>query len=388
MIRKRIKHTAEVLQEFSIPLIAGVITALIWANVSPSSYEEFLKYPLWPHSKFTFHIFVNEIFMVFFFGVAAVEITESCLPGGDLHPLKKAINPLIAMAGGVICPVLLYIAFCFFSNSADLFRGWAIPTATDIALAWLVARFVFSSNHPAVYFLLLLAVGDDAIGLAIIAIFYPSTHQPSSFQFLILIFLGILFAFILRKQKVKSYWPYLLGPGVLSWLGLFKSGLHPALALVFIVPFMPDLSEGKKHLSEEIPDRRNVLENFKNSFTTIVDFGLFAFGVANAGVSITGVSEVTWFVLFSLIGGKILGIWGFSYVAEKFGYPLPEGMDSKDAFLVSIICSLGLTVALFVAGVAFQEPSIQGAAKMGAFLSILSVPLAFSISFIIKRTRE
>lgn len=388
MIRRRIKHTAEILREFSIPLILGVVVALFWANISPISYGQFLEHPLWPDSKFTFNFLVNEIFMVFFFGMAAVEVTQSCLPGGDLNPPKKAINPLFAMAGGVICPALLYISLCAFYGSPDLFKGWAIPTATDIALAWLVARFIFSTNHPAVFFLLLLAVVDDAIGLVIIAFFYPSAHHPPAFQFLLLLLLGIFFAFILRKKNVKSFWPYLLGPGILSWLGLFKSGLHPALALVFIVPFMPGSSREEKHFFEENPEKHNVLEDFEHSFKTMVDFGLFAFGIANAGVPISDVSQVTWFVLSSLIVGKIVGICGFSFLAEKLGYPLPKGMDHGDSFLVGIISSLGLTVALFVSGVAFQDAGTQGAAKMGAFFSILSIPLVFLASFILKHRRK
>ena len=116
-------------------------------------------------------------------------------------------------------------------------RGWGIPTATDIALAWLVARLVFGNGHAAVGFLLLLAVADDAIGLGIIAIFYPTA--PPAPQWLGLVALGMLIAYGLNKKKVQSWYPYIFIAGTISWFGLFNAHLHPALALVPIVPFLP-----------------------------------------------------------------------------------------------------------------------------------------------------
>ena len=127
----------------------------------------------WWHHYATLHFLINDLFMVVFFGVAAKEITEACLPGGALNPVSKAINPLLGTIGGVVGPVGVY----FVLNAIPGFgqevwaNGWGIPTATDIALAWLIARLVFGNGHPAIAFLLLLAVADDGIGLGIIAIF-------------------------------------------------------------------------------------------------------------------------------------------------------------------------------------------------------------------------
>ena len=131
----------------------------------------------------TAHFLINEIFMVFFFGIAVKEITESVLPGGALNPIPKAINPLMGTLGGILGPVGLYFLLTWIiyggtNNFTEVANGWGIPTATDIALAWLVARLVFGNGHPAVNFLLLLAVADDAIGLGIIAVFYPDPEYP------------------------------------------------------------------------------------------------------------------------------------------------------------------------------------------------------------------
>ena len=105
---------------------------------------------------------------------------QSCLPGETLDPVQKAVNPLLATIGGVIGPVTMYFLLNYFLGSPNLIRGWGIPTATDIALAWLAARLVFGTNHPVIAFLLLLAIADDAIGLVIIAVFYPRPAPAGS----------------------------------------------------------------------------------------------------------------------------------------------------------------------------------------------------------------
>ena len=375
----RVRRTVLLLQEFSIPLIGGVIVALFWANLNPDGYHEFLHHPLLPNApKINIHFLVNDIFMVFFFGIATVEIVQSCLPGGDLNPLRRAISPLFATLGGVLVPALVYMAFVLYSGKSELWMGWGIPTATDIALAWLVARFIFGAGHPAVSFLLLLAIADDAIGLGIIAVFYPSPDHPPAPIWLLLVLAGMVAAFILRKFRFQHFWPYLLTGGVMAWFGLLKSGLHPALTLVFIVPFMPALET--KHpgrLFEADVDRRSTLADFEHAFKAVVDFGLFAFGLVNAGVMMTGMGTATWYVLFALLIGKTVGVWCFSVLGQMCGFPLPKGMDLKHTFVVGLIASIGLTVALFVAGVAFTDPDIQGAAKMGALLSVVGALLAF-----------
>lgn len=362
------------LREFSIPLILGVITAVVWANLNPSSYERFNHDPLL--GSLSFHFITNELFMVLFFGIAAVEITQSCLPGGDLNPPKKAVNPLLATLGGVLGPVAAYFLLNHFLGSPALNNGWGISTATDIALAWLVARIIFGDSHPVIAFLLLLAIVDDGIGLAIIAIFYPDPTVPTAPLWLLMTVVGMLAAFLLRKLRVKSYWPYLALGGSASWFGLHQAHLHPALALVFIVPFLPHPWRETRHIFEADPRDSSTLHRFEADWKIIVDFGLFMFGLANAGVGLTEIGTATWLVLASLIVGKTGGIFMFSYLGEKLGFPLPIGMGYRELLIAGVVAGIGFTVALFVAGEAFTDPAIQGAAKMGAMLSILAAPLA------------
>jgi NhaA family Na+:H+ antiporter len=400
----QIKKTINILQEFSLPLIAGVIVALIVANIDPHLYHVLVDYPVFGEGvelmahPLTAHFLINDIFMVFFFGIAAKEITEACLPGGDLNPPSKAINPLLGTLGGVAGPVGVYFIMLHFLYSghedyAAIANGWGIPTATDIALAWLVARIVFGNKHPAVNFLLLLAVADDAIGLGIIAIFYGDPNNPAAPEYLLYYTVpGMILAYFLRKKNVQAWVPYILFAGVLSWMGFISAHLHPALALVPIVPFLPGPSRDtglfnpedeadQEHHTGHVEHDHSPLHNFEHNLKLPVDLGLFFFAFANAGVELGSVNGVTWMILGALIVGKVLGITLFSAAGEKMGFPLPDGMGIKHLVVSAIVAGLGLTVALFVAGEAFPGDSIyQGPAKMGAVLSAGAGVLAIVVA--------
>lgn len=375
-MKTRVTKIIKILQEFSIPLITGVILALIWANFSPESYHDFVHYKIF--GDLTLHFLANDIFMVMFFAIATVEITQSLLPGGDLNPINRAINPIMATLGGVIGPAVVYLAFNHFFGSPDFIRGWGIPTATDIALAWLIARLVFGASHPAVSFLLLVAILDDGIGLLIIALFYPDPLNPVAPMWLLVTLAGMLVAFFLQKAKVKSYWPYIIFGGILSWTGLYLTHIHAALALVFIIPFLPSATKERTHLFEDDPRFHSTLRQFEHEWKSFVDFGLLIFGLTNSGVEFSEISTVTWLVLSALVIGKTLGIFIMGWVAALLGFPLPKGMKYNDLFVVGLVASIGLTVALFVAGVAFTDLSLQGAAKMGALFSVGSVVISLA----------
>ena len=390
----------QILQEFSIPLLLGVVCAMIAANSAPEWYEHILHWqpfgdfaPLGPSHPITFHFLVNDLFMVLFFGIAAKEITESCLPGGSLNPIRKAITPLFATLGGVVGPVIVFfsglaLAFelGFYQEGLDDFeglsRGWGIPTATDIALAWLVARMVFGAGHSAVSFLLLLAVADDAIGLVIIALFYGDVSVPVEPIYLLLVALGMLVAYGLRRAQVTQWWVYVVLAAPLVWFGLILAHLHPALSLAMIVPFMPgpkldtglfvDVDDvdlvGEKE-AERLHLHHSPLHLFEHQLKLTVDLGLFFFAFANAGVALADVGPLTWLVLGSLVLGKTVGIPLFGLLGRLFGLTLPEGMTLGDLIMAGFIAALGLTVALFVAAEAYIDPLLQGQAKMGALLS-------------------
>lgn len=400
------KKTLQTLQEFSIPLIAGVVAAMLMANIYPEFYLGLVHTPLtdmwsflthgggdhghhvegWKHYT-TLHFLANDILMALFFGIAAKEITEACLPNGALNPVRKAVNPLMATFGGVAGPIAFFLGLNAVFGQSEWRNGWGIPTATDIALAWLVARLLFGKSHPAVSFLLLLAVADDAIGLGIIAIGYPDPLHPTQWGNLAWLLPGMGVAFALRLTKVHSWIPYIAIGGSFCWWGLYSAHLHPALALVFIVPFLPPpkrdlgLFQSEDYDSEDEAaaeahaaahghaHAHSTLENFEHDLKTTVDFGLFFFAFANAGVPMSEVNGLTWILLSSLVLGKVVGIVGCSWVGIKMGFPLPEGMSMRHLFVTGLVAALGLTVALFVSTQAFTSPALQGAAKMGAVFS-------------------
>ena len=145
--------------ENSLLLPIGAALALFWANIDYDSYA---------HLAHALEFPVNEIGMAFFFGLAVKEVVRSHVAGGALHPRRRAVVPLVGAVGGMIGPALLYLALAGWLGDPSLARGWAIPCATDIAFSYLVAVSLFGRSHPALPFLLLLAIADDALGLVIL----------------------------------------------------------------------------------------------------------------------------------------------------------------------------------------------------------------------------
>ncbi len=333
------------------------------------------------HHSWTLHFFVNDVLMALFFALAVKEVWESMLPGGSLANPKRAATPLLATLGGIIGPAGLYLVCAWFMGCFDtLANGWAIPCATDIAFSYLVARIIFGKGHPAIAFLLLLAIADDAAGLVILAVFYPSAELSPMWLSLTGVAIGL--GLMLRKAGVRNFWWYLLVPGVLSWISFYKAGIHPALGLAPIIPTLPhahgDLgifAEGEKH-------RHDTLNNFEHWWKNPVELILGLFALVNAGVVFSSVGAGTFLVLVGLILGKPLGIALFAWLAVKaFRLQMPAGMDMREIVVIGCIASVGFTVALFVSTAAFPNPGpIQSSVKMGALASFFAPVVAFIVA--------
>ena len=232
---------------------------------------------------------------------------------------------------------------------------------------------------------MLLAVVDDGIGLIIIAVYYGDKSKPPELGWLGLLLLAVVVSFALRKFKVKRWEIYVAVAGPIAWFGLLLSSMHPALALVFVVPFMPLHNEGESGDPGHGHDGKHeyvTLHAFGADLKPFVDcFVLFFFGLANAGVQMKNVGGITAAIIISLIVGKTLGVGFMSMLGSKIGFPLPTGMGTKEGFMVGFIASIGLTVALFVSGEAFPDKLVlQGEAKMGALLSVLVAAVAIFLS--------
>jgi len=351
-------------------LLAGTLAAVVWANVDFATYDA-VAHPL--------HFWVNDVGMVFFFALAAKEVFEATLPGGVLSSGRHAALPLMAAVGGMAAPAAIFAGLTLTLGPTALLRGWAIPCATDIAFSAMVARAIFPKGHPAIPFLLLLAIADDALGLLILALFYPS--GPLSFAALFgLMTAAVLLAFWLRRRRTRSFWPYVLGPGALSWAGLYWGGFHPALALVPIVPFIP---AGPRDLGLFVrrEDRQPYpLDEFEHWLAKPVQFVLLLFGFANAGVPFAQIGPGTYYVLAALLIGKPAGILLFSIGSRVLGARLPSGLMVRDLAVVGIVASIGFTVSLFFATAAFPGGPALAETKMGALLSFAAAPLALLAS--------
>jgi NhaA family Na+:H+ antiporter len=373
MTHARSKTIAFILEN-SLLLLVGTAVAVFWANLDFDSYDA-VAHPL--------HFWVNEIGMVFFFALAAKEVFEATLPGGSLASARQALAPLAAAVGGMVGPALIFIALASVYGPAELVRGWAIPCATDIAFSAMVARLIFPSTHPAMPFLLLLAIADDALGLAILALFYPS-GMMSLAALLSLMSASMVLALWLRRRRVRTFWAYVIGPGVFSWAALYFGGLHPALALVPIVPFMPHSPRDLGLFDHREGQQPDTLSRFEQWWATPVQAVLLLFGFANAGVPLAQIGPGTYYVLVALLLGKPMGILLFSRAAVLAGARLPRGLRTADVLIVGIAASIGFTVSLFFATAAFPEGRALAETKMGALLSFVAAPLAFAASRVLR----
>jgi NhaA family Na+:H+ antiporter len=283
----------------------------------------------------------------------------------------------------MVLPALIYLGLTWARGPADLARGWAIPCATDIAFSAMIARIVFPAGHPAIPFLLLLAIADDALGLLILAIFYPS--GALSFSALgALMAVAFLSAIWLRRRHVQSFWPYVLGPGVLSWAALYTGGFHPALALVPIVPFMPHSRRDLGVFDEREEYQPDTLNKFEHWWATPVQVVLLLFGFANAGVPFTQMGAGTYYVLAGLLLGKPIGILAFSGMARLAGGHLPPGLRQSDLLVVGVVAAIGFTVSLFFATAAFPAGDALAETKMGALFSFVAAPIAVVLSRVLR----
>lgn len=373
----------------SLLLIAGAGAGLIWANLDYHSYEAFLNFPLF-RTRFlgqcvgsscvvNVHFLINEFLMMFFFAVAGREVFEAMQPGGPLSNPRLAATPLVCAAGGMIMPALLYVIGAAVAGQlGPLHAGWAVPTATDIVFSYMVARAIFGRDHPAVSFLLLLAIADDAGGLVILTIFYP--QGPVHFGWLLLAAAAVGVGLVSWRVPIRAFLWYLLVPGMLSWYGFARSGLHPALALLPIIPVIPHVHIAKHHPGWNFLREIN-LEAFEFWLKRPVEVILGLFGLANTGVIFNQVGMPTILVAGGLILGKPLGIFLSGWLGVKgFKLRLPEGLNWQSLLVVGCTAGIGFTVAIFVATVAFPNGDVQAAAKMGALVSFGSGLLAWPLA--------
>ncbi|GIC77940.1 Na+/H+ antiporter NhaA [Moritella sp. F3] len=354
-------------------LIIAAVLAMIVAN-SPFSelYLSFLHTEMQVRVadidiNKSFSHWINDGLMAVFFLLIGLEVKQELVEGA-LASRKKSLFPIIAAAGGMFAPALVYLSF----NGADpeAVKGWAIPAATDIAFA-LGVLSLLGKRVPVnlKIFLLALAIMDDLGVIIIIALFYTADMSVLS---LTLACACISVLWLMHRYNVMSLTPYLI-VGALLWVAVLKSGVHATLAGVVIGFAIPMYRKDNKDDVENPHSPAKTLARWLHPWTKYYILPLFAF--ANAGVSLTNIqlSDITSAlpigVALGLFIGKPLGIFTISWLAVKFKIAtLPEGVNFKQVFAVSVLCGIGFTMSMFITSLAFTDPVMADLARLGILI--------------------
>ncbi|KYK96006.1 sodium:proton antiporter, partial [Aggregatibacter actinomycetemcomitans serotype e str. ANH9776] len=334
-------------------LLIFALMAIVLANTAFSQhYFDFLDTPVSiQFSAFSIAkpllMWVNDGFMAVFFVLVGMEVKREMLEG-SLSSYQQAIFPAIAAIGGMVVPALIY--FLIAQGTPEIHSGWAIPMATDIAFAvGIVALLGKRVPLPLKVFLLALAIIDDLGAIIVIAIFY--SHELST-PALIMVTVTISILVAMNRFKVSALCAYMV-VGLILWASVLKSGVHATLAGViigFCIPIKGRNGESPLHQFEHI----------LAPWCAYLILPLFAF--SNAGVSLENVglsslnSPLTLGIALGLIVGKPLGVFLFSYLSVKLRLAkLPQGINFNQIFAISVLCGIGFTMSMFLAGLAFGE---------------------------------
>jgi len=354
-----------------LPLGAGI--ALVWVNTDPESYYRF---------TYAIAFAVNDVAMMFFFALMTKEVVEATAPEGMLHPWRRALLPVIAAIGATLIPALIYIRAVNLLEEPALEISWPVSFATDIAISYFVARIIFQL-HPAVPFLLLLAIASDALGFLALALFSPTGDLHLAVGTLIMA-VAIAIAFGLRQARVGSFWPYLLGAGSVSWCALYWAGLHPALALVPIVPFLPHAARDPGFFVDARPTDRDALSQFEVWWRYPAQVALFFFGLVNAGVPLHALEPGTLGIPIAVIIGKPLGILVAAGAALAVGLHLPRRVGWRELIVVGLTATIGFSIGLFFCAALLPPGQLRSETGMGVLLSLAGAPLAFAAARLLR----
>jgi NhaA family Na+:H+ antiporter len=370
--KRIVRRTSGLMLDYLLALPIGCVAALAWANTFPDSYYRFAHAAAFG---------VNDIGIVFFFALITKEVAEATIPGGALHPWRRAALPVAAAFGGSVVSIACYYAFVHYAGEYMLQDGWVAACAIDIPGTYIIARLIFG-RHPAVPFLLLLAISADAIGLGLVAVLHP-VGDARPLVGLALMAVAVGAAAALRHRGAKNFWLYLVGPGVLSWWALFLGGVHPALALVPIVPFFPHGRYDRGLFVEAAPAAHDTLTLFERWWRLPVEGVLLLFGLVNAGVPLHGLEAGMWGIPIAAVGRPI-GIVVAAGIAIATGLHLPQHVGWRELVVVACAASIGLVFALFFAAAVMPSGPILLEMKMGALVTIAGGALAFAAARLLR----
>ena len=370
-------------------LVAAAVVALVWAN-SPASESYFalrdvqVGYEPW-HLNLSLGTWAADGLLAIFFFLVGLELKREFI-AGDLRQLSKSIVPVAAAAGGVIVPAIIYAVINL--GSPETLRGWAIPTATDIAFAVAVLAIIGSHLPSALrIFLLTLAVVDDLIAITIIAVFYSSDIQILP---LLLALLPLaLYTYLAHRYrrffglKAPAAWVILLPLGLATWALVHASGIHATVAGVLLGLAIPVIRSQASGGPEAGPGLSEIFEHRFRPISAGIAVPVFAF--FSAGVAVGGwaglgsalTDPVAVGIILALVLGKPAGILGTTWLLTKATRArLDSSLKWIDIFGVSILAGIGFTVSLLVAELSFGQGSTHDDhAKVGILAASLIAAL-------------
>jgi NhaA family Na+:H+ antiporter len=318
---------------------------------------------------------VNDIAMVFFFGLITKEVIEATAPGGVLHSWRKAMLPVIASVAAAAVPALLYGRVVDALDEPMLAFGWPVPMATDLAIGYFVVRLIFGL-HPVIPFFLLLGIGCDVLGFLTVAFLNP-IGEVNLVLGAAMLAGAIVMALALRRWRVVNFWPYLIGPGVVAWLACFWSGLHPALALMPIMPFLPHAPRDPGFFVDALPNAKDTLSRFENVWRYPVQVTLFFFGLVNAGVPMGALEAGTWGLPIAALLGKPVGVLVGAGLGRLAGFHLPHRVGWPELLVSGLISAMGFSIGLFFCAALLPPGQLRSEVSMGVLLTLAAAPLAF-----------
>ncbi|SNR48303.1 Na+/H+ antiporter NhaA [Blastococcus mobilis] len=375
-------------------LLAGAAIALVWAN-SPwgEAYETLRDTRVGPaslHLDLTLGTWAADGLLAIFFFVAGLELKREFV-AGDLREPHRAALPIAAAVGGMVVPALIFVLFNLGGPEGSL-RGWAIPSATDIAFA-LAVLAVISTHLPSALrtFLLTLAVVDDLLAIVVIAIFYTESLSLGS---LALTLVPLAVFGVLVQKRIRSWW-LLLPLAVLTWVLMHESGVHATVAgvlLAFTVPVVrseaaggPDAGPG---LAEHFEHRLRPL----SAGVAVPVFAFFSAGVAVGGMSGLGASlgdSIAVGIMVGLVLGKTIGITGATWLVSRFTRAeLDEKLGWPDVIGLSLLGGIGFTVSLLITELAYgAESENYDHAKVGILAGTVAAALLATVLLRLRNRR-
>ena len=351
--------------EHLLLLPLGALIALLWVNTAAESYFTF---------TYAIAFAVNDVAMVFFFALIAKEVVEATAPGGVLHPWRRTLLPVIASIGATTVPALLHMQLVTVLDEPMLELGWPVTLAVDLGFLYLVARIIFR-KHPVLPFLLLLGIASNVIGILALALASPTT-DVRLVSGAVLLAVALAVAAVLRRFRVKSFWPYLILAGGLSWFAFYWSRVHPAFALVPIVPFLPHAARDPGFLVDAPPNAKDALSRFEIWWRYPAQVALFFFGLVNAGVPVGALEAGTWGLPIAVIVGKPIGVALGAGVAILAGLHLPPRVAWRELIVGGLIAAIGFSVGLFFCTALLSPGQLRSEISMGVLMTLAGAPLA------------